>query len=372
MHVLTLFPALVPRGWHWGMRELLEDRSIEMSMDRVSRILQIIVYLQGRQPLTSSELMARLQISRRTLFRDLKMLEMAGIPYYHEAGQGYRLGKGFYLPPVSLTVPETLGLMLLAKTTQARKHAPLVQAAVSAITKLTATVPDEIRQTCTDMLSRVSVDHGAQLDQPLEAEHYLTLQRCIDEGRCCKIIYKSPADPEVQEMRLDAYALHFSAKVWYVMGYCDVFDEVRILKLSRIQRLSLMQRLFVKPRKFSPMDKIGKAWHLIPEGRIYQVELLFSARVATNVIETRWHASQQHELLADGRCKMTFEVDGIGEIAWWICGYADQVEVIGPTALRRRVKQMLAQALAAYDKEAGMGQPDQEVTMPKVVNVVKK
>lgn len=300
--------------------------------------------------------MSRLQVSRRTLFRDLKMLEMAGIPYYHEAGEGYRLGKGFYLPPVSLTVPETLGLMLLAKATLARRHAPLVKAAVSAISKLTATVPEEIRQTCTDMLAQVSVDDGTHLDQPVEAEHYLTLQRCIDEGRCCKIHFKSPIDPDGQEMRLDAYALHFAARAWYVMGYSDVFDEVRMFKLSRIQSLSLMQRLFVKPRKFNPMDKIGKAWHLIPEGHVYHIELLFSACVAMNVIETRWHNSQQHEMLEDGRCKVTFEVDGVGEIAWWICGYADQVEVINPPALRHRIKEMLTQALIAYEK----GPPDPE------------
>lgn len=322
-----------------------------MSMDRISRILQLIVYLQGRVPLTSRELMDRLEVSRRTLFRDLKMLELAGIPYYHEAGQGYRLGKGYYLPPVSLTVPETLGLMLLAKSTQARRRAPMGQAAVSAIAKLTATVPDEIREACTDMLAQVSVDHGAQLDQyqDIEAAHYMNLQHCIDEGRCCHITYKSPSDAEAMTLRLDAFALHFAARAWYVMGYCDCFDEVRTLKLSRIQSLEMLPRMFVKPKQFSPMDKIGQAWHLIPEGRMYAIELLFSPRVAINVIETRWHASQQHKMLEDGSCKVTFEVDGLNEIAWWICGYADQVEVLKPVALRQRISKMLSDALAKYE-----------------------
>lgn len=329
-----------------------------MSMDRVSRILQLIVYLQGRQPLTSMELMERLEVSRRTLFRDLKMLEMAGIPYYHEAGRGYRMGKGYFLPPVSLTVPETLGLMLLGKATLARKGAPMVQATVSAIAKLTATVPDEIRQACMDMLSQVTVDHGAHLDDNQEAQHYLNLGRCIDEGRCCKVRYTSPVEPEPLEMRLEPYALHFAARAWYVMGYCDCFDEVRMLKLGRIASLEMMGRLFVKPKNFSPMDKIGQAWHLIPEGRMYHVELLFSAKVAMNVVETRWHASQQHETFEDGSCRVTFDVDGLGEIAWWICGYADQVEVVNPPALRRRVSQMLAKALAKYNEPSTAEEAD--------------
>lgn len=322
-----------------------------MSMDQVSRVLQLIVYLQGRVPLTGVELMSRLGVSRRTLFRDLKMLELAGIPYYHELGRGYRLGKGYYLPPVSLTVPETLGLMLLGKSTLARKGAPMVQATVSAIAKLTATVPDEIRQSCTEMLAQVSVDHGAHLDQNIEAAHYLNLQLCIDEGRCCRVLYKSPVDPEPTAIRLEPYALHFAARAWYVMGYCDCYDEVRTLKLGRIQQLDMLTRLFVKPKAFSPMDKIGQAWHLIPEGRVYRIELEFSARVATNVVETRWHASQQHKLLNDGRCRVSFEVDGLGEIAWWIAGYADQVKVIKPLALQNRLKQMHTRALAQYDDD---------------------
>lgn len=340
-------------------------------MDRVHRILRLIVLLQSRQALSSRDLMDQLGVSRRTLFRDLNTLELAGIPYYHEKRRGYRIGKGFFLPPVSLTVPETLGLMLLAKSTATRKGAPLGRAAVSAIAKLTATVPDEIRQACNDLLTHVSVDHGAQLDQDQESVHYVSVQRCIDEGRCCKVVYNSPAEPEIITMRLDPYALHFASRAWYVIGYCDHYQDVRILKLSRLQSVEPMQRLFVRPKNFNPMDKIGQAWQLIPEGQIYCIELEFSARVASNVIETRWHPSQKHEMLEDGRCRVSFEIDGLGEIAWWICGYADQVIVISPPQLRHRVARMLKHAFEQYipthqetDNEASMDDDPDLLTSP--------
>jgi len=328
-------------------------------MDRVHRILRLIVLLQSQQGYGSRELMEQLGVSRRTLFRDLNMLELAGIPYHHEKGKGYRINQDFFLQPINLSAAETMGLMLMAKTTAARKNTPFGKAAISAVTKLIAMVPEDIRQTCQDLLSHVSVDHGAQLEQDeKEANHYIHLQQCIDEGRCCRITYRAPSDPEPQVMRLEAYAMHFASRAWYVIGYCDIHQEVRLLKLGRIVQIEMLERLFVRPTNFTVQDKIGKAWQLIPEGTIYDVELEFSARVASNVVETRWHASQKHRMLPNGRCRVTYEVDGLNEISWWICGYADQVEVISPPQLRQRVKQMLSRACQQYADDSYRRTPD--------------
>lgn len=321
-------------------------------MDRVHRILKLIVLLQGRQGIAGRELMEQLGVSRRTLFRDLNVLELAGIAYHHEKGQGYRLAHQSFLKPLNLTVPETLGLMLLAKTTPARRTAPLGRDAVSAIAKMTAMVPGDVRQACHDLLAHVSVDHGAQLHAGNEAANYIHLQRCLDESRRCRLTYQGPCDPEPVVVGLDPYAMHFASRAWYVMGHCDRFDEVRMFKLGRIKAIEPMEAFFVRPAGFNPMDKIGQAWQLIPEGKVHAIELEFSRRVAGNVVETRWHASQKHRTLPDGRCRVTFEVDGLNEISWWICGYADQVQVIKPPELRSKVADMLRQALRAYEGDA--------------------
>lgn len=321
-----------------------------MASNRVHRLLRLILLMQGPRPRTVNELAREIGVSRRTVFRDLNLLELAGIPYYHdEAVQGYRIDSHFYLPPVNLTVPETLGLMLMGKAAHAQRGKPMFDSALAAIAKLTDTVPEPIREACGEMLERVSFDPGATTISQAENRHYVTFQQCIDEGRACRIEYQTVPTHEGQLVCvLYPYLLHFSARAWYVMGPTDVHKEVRVFKLGRVITAEMLDEKFEKPHGFRASDKLGKAWQMVPEGKIHKIEVEFSARVATNVMEVRWHPTQQRELLDDGRCRLTFEIDGLGEVAWWLCGYADQVKVISPPELQRRVTQMLENALKQY------------------------
>lgn len=278
------------------------------------------------------------------------MLQLAGIPYYHEPTLGYRVARSFFLPPISLTVPETLGLMLLGKTASAQRSRPLYTPALEAVNKLTATIPEPIRSACADLMTHVTIKADGLSNADPEARYYNELHRCIDESRACRITYKSPIEPGPITFELEPYALHFAARAWYVLGRSDLHHEVRTFKLVRIKSLQLLQRLFDRPCRFKVEDHIGQAWQLIPEGKIYNVELQFQPKVATNVAEVRWHPSQKFYFLDDGSCRMSFRVDGLTEIAWWICGYADQVIVLKPLQLRRRVKEMLRSAIKNYSE----------------------
>ncbi|MCC7407755.1 MAG: WYL domain-containing protein [Phycisphaeraceae bacterium] len=313
---------------------------------RIQRLLRLISLLQSSRARSAVDLAVEMNVSRRTLFRDLEVLQKAGIPCYHQTGHGYRIAQSFFLPPISLTVPETLGLLLLAHTARATGKGPLRQAALSAVNKLLTSVPDPIRTVCAELTQAVSINPTPQpgTDADAEANHYLALHRCIDEGRACRILYESPVEDKPLDCLLEPYALHFSAVSWYVLGKTDVHKQVRVLKLARIRQLEPTPKLFRKPKNFSVQEKLGRAWRLIPEGEIHHVELEFAPKVATNVSEVLWHPSQKSTILPDGRCRMTFDVDGLSEIAWWLCGYADQVRVIAPPALRQRVAQMHKQA----------------------------
>jgi proteasome accessory factor B len=318
-----------------------------MGVSRVHRLIRLITVLQSGRPWGVAELEEELAVSRRTVFRDLEMLQAAGIPCYHDPQQGYRIRDNFFLPPISLTVPETLGLMILGKTAAARRDRPLASSALSAIYKLVNTVPDPIRSACGELMSHVTVDPGPLAQNEQEPDHYNLLQRCIDERRVCRVRYCSPVQPPL-ECRLYPYALHFAARAWYVFAATDAFDQIRTFKLARFDWLEPTEERFTRPRDFTPAAKLGNAWQLIPEGAEYDIELDFSPKVATNVSEVRWHQTQQQQMLEDGRCRMWFRVDGLTEIAWWICGYADQVVINRPEALRQRVREMLEAALANH------------------------
>lgn len=302
--------------------------------------------LQSGRARTVAELTAELGVSRRTLFRDMKLLEAAGVPYFHEPGQGYRIARSFFLPPINLTVLETLGLMLQAKQVAAQDGKPLSDHALSAINKLTATVPEPIRSACNELMSRVGVSPPQAASSRGEDALYSQLQRCMDEGRACRFRYNSRQNDEPSAItgELEPYAIHYVGRAWYVWGRSTLHKDVRVFKLARFAALEPLSRRFDPPANFSVERKLGKAWQMIPEGKVYNIELLFDPKVAANVSEVRWHPTQKADILDDGRCRMTFEIDGLNEISWWLCGYADQVEIVKPVALRRKVGEMLKRA----------------------------
>ena len=90
---------------------------------------------------------------------------------------------------------------------------------------------------------------------------------------------------------------------------------------------------------------------MIPEGKLYNVHLHFSRQVAGNVAEVQWHRSQRVEWNDDGSAEFFATVDGLGEIGWWVLGYGDQVEVISPAPLRKRIADVAQGVLNQYRRE---------------------
>jgi len=314
-----------------------------MGISRVHRLIRLITLLQSHLARSADELTLELGVSRRTLFRDLKLLEAAGVPYYHERGKGYRIRQSFFLPPINLTVAETMGLMILAKSAEADRTRPLAPAALSAIYKLIAIVPEPIREACGDLLENITVDPGQSVDGQGESRVYLDLQRGIDQRLACDVVYQSPVDDEPLACRLMPLAMHLANNAWYVLGKTNHKphgQSIRVFKLVRFKSVTLTGKAFKRPANFKVSDKLGKAWRLNPEGREYNVEIEFTPMVATNVAEVRWHATQKTRMLDDGGCRLTFRIDGLNEIAWWVCGYADQARVVAPDQLRKRVADM--------------------------------
>jgi predicted DNA-binding transcriptional regulator YafY len=319
----------------------MSSKGLRVSVQRIQRLLRLITTLQSGSARTSGDLMLELGVSRRTLFRDLEAVHQAGIPCHHKAGQGYRMAPSFFLPPINLTVPETLGLMLLGKTAAGQSHHPMLGSALAAIHKLVSTVPNSIRGACADLIGPVSVGEDPHSAEHADARYYTMLLRCIDEGRVCAMTYPNPVEPGSFNCHLEPLGLHLAARFWYVLGRTDLHPkEVCIFKVTRIHRLEPTDQMFPVSKSFRVPQRFRNAWQLDPEGHTYHIELEFTAQCGVNVAEVIWHPSQKHQMLSDGRCVMSFDVDGIRGIARWICGYADEVVVRCPVTLRDLVVSM--------------------------------
>ena len=309
-----------------------------MKSSRIGRVVKILTTLQAGKSYAVSDLSKIFGTSRRTVFRDLKELRAIGVPYHYDAKTGgYTIEPEFFLPPIDLNLQEALSLLLLVHKASSQMQLPFKNSALLAALKIENNLPAKIRQYCNTALQNVSARPGAQAPTKSLDTTFAQLQKAITKKHKVNIRYNSLFEGEVIELDLDPYHLLFNQRAWYVVGFSSMHESVRTFKLNRIRELEVTEKCYLSGEHFDLNDYLGKAWAMIPEGRIYDVKLRFLPKVANNVTEVQWHSTQKVTRNGDGSATVEFRVDGLGEISWWILGYGDQVQVIAPKALRERI-----------------------------------
>ena len=322
-----------------------------MKSSRVSRVVRILTTLQASESYSPVDLEKLLCVSRRTVFRDLKELQNIGVPYkFDKKRGGYSIDPKFFLPPIDFNLAEALSLLLLMHKISHHIPMPFANSALQVGLKIENRLPANIKEYCRTALQNISVSSGKSAGVNLLDNIFAELQKAIHKGQKVKLVYDSLFDKKVIETVLSPYHLMFRNRTWYVLGKSQLHGQVRTFNLGRIKSVEKTSLYFSVSDSFDVYDHFGKAWSMIPEGRIYDIKLRFLPKVAKNVSEVQWHCTQKNRWNEDGSVTVEFRVDGLGEIAWWILGYGDQVQILSPEALRKIVIQK-AQSLIENNKD---------------------
>ena len=312
-----------------------------MKRSRINRVIEILTTLQAGESYTVSELSEMFGTSRRTIFRDLKELQDIGVPYHYDAETGgYSIRPEYFLPPADLNLHEALSLLLLAHKVSNQVQLPFKRSALLAALKIENNLPAKIRQYCSTALRNISAGAGeqTQLCQNTRFDRtFAQLQEAIAKKRKVNICYSSFLESTVSNVELCPYHLLYNNNAWHVLGRTSLDNSIRTFELNRIRELEITEKCFLIDGDFDVSEYLGRAWSMVPEGRIYHVKLHFLPQVANNIAEVKWHRTQKVTFNGDGSAIVEFRVDGLNEITWWILGYGDQVQVLTPKALRKRV-----------------------------------
>ena len=322
-----------------------------MRVSRIHRLLRLITLLQSDRGMTVTELADELQVSRRTVFRDLNMLELAHIPYYFDRERnGYRINRHFFLPPVNLDLTEALSVMLLAVRQGVPGGLGWSHHAHRAAMKLESALPDPVRRHIGDLLKGMDI-HLAPSAGSGGADAFMEdIAVAIARRKACRLVYSSFYDRKQIRLTVHPLRLVFVHRAWYVLAWTKRFGEIRTFKLGRIDQLDVTDKTFMPPPEKAE-EHFGQAWSMIPEGKCHNVHLRFDSQVAGNVAEVGWHDSQEVHWRDDGSMDFRVRVDGLGEITWWILGYGDKVRVVKPVALARKVQTIARQMVQLYDRK---------------------
>ena len=199
-------------------------------MRRADRLFEIVHHLRGRRLTTAAQLAEWLEISERTVYRDIADLQKSGIPIDGEAGVGYRLHPDFDLPPLMFNHNEIEALVIGARMVESWGGPGLAQGARSALSKIATALPKDKRVTLES--SRlfspdffINPRMSAQMDQ---------LRVAIDKRRVVELEYRD-AGSKTSQRRVRPLGLFFWGYAWSLGAWCDLRNDFRNFRLDRIE-----------------------------------------------------------------------------------------------------------------------------------------
>ncbi len=225
----------------------------ENETKRISRLTAILTHLQTKRLVTASELANKFSVSIRTIYRDIRALEQAGVPIVTEEGKGYSLMEGYKIPPVMFTEAQANALIIAEQLVLKNKDTSFINDYSEAIDKIKAVLKYSQKDKVNLLSDRTRFDQN--LNRERNSNNLSDLQFALTNFYLTKIDYVN-AEDELTTRIIEPFAL-LSTENWLLVAYCQLRDEFRFFRLDRIKKLQVLSEHF-EPHKMTLQEYFDK------------------------------------------------------------------------------------------------------------------
>jgi predicted DNA-binding transcriptional regulator YafY len=331
---------------------------------RADRLLSIMLLLQVHRRMTARDLARRLEVSPRTIHRDMEALGGAGVPVVAErgAGGGWRLLEEYRTNLTGLNEAE-IQAVFLTKPPRLLADLGLGKAAEAALIKLLAALPSTSRRRAEDIRTRIHIDVPGWRPSE-ETAHYLPLlQEAIWQERRLRLTYER-ADGTAVERLVDPLGLVAKGSVWYLVAAVD--GDPRTYRVSRIQRAEPIDEARTWPKDFDlaaywEQSEAAFRAHLPRFLATIRVHPSIAARVRSGERYSR--VEREHPPEADGWVRLDMNFEEEHNAREFVLSFGPRIEVFEPQALREQVIAAAAAITCLYiecDRASAVDMPVDE------------
>ena len=213
-------------------------------MRRADRLFQIVQLIRGR-PLTTADFLARqLEVSLRTVYRDIAALAEQGVPIEGEAGVGYRMRAGFDLPPLMFSKQEAQAMVAAVRMAEGRLDTALARHAELALSKILGVLSPDARTAAESLALFAPL---AALD-PATSAHLTLLREATEARRKLSLGYLDLGGLQTQRV-VRPLACLFWGPVWTLAAWCELRQDFRSFRVDRIETLAVAEPFRDEPGK---------------------------------------------------------------------------------------------------------------------------
>ncbi|MGO8946212.1 MAG: helix-turn-helix transcriptional regulator [Ktedonobacterales bacterium] len=338
---------------------------------RADRLLSLLLLLENRGRMTASELAQRLEVSERTIYRDITALGTAGIPVYAERGPGggCRLVEGYHTDLTGFT-EEEVRTLFLSGAPGLLNDLGLSTALEVAALKLIAALPAAYRQRVQQARQRIHVDPVSWSPYDEAVPNLAALQQAVLEEKRLRLLYRK-GNGEVVERIVDPLGLVAKATVWYlVCRYIDPAGQLRVFRVSRVLEVMFQGEASERPIDFD-LAEYWQSWSrefsaMLPQ---YEVRVRIEPPAVPVVVSILGDGMARRIEGAtkekDGAIYVSLTYDSLEHARSRLLSVGTLLEVVEPPELRESIMDCASRIISFYSRSTPAGSTPAGAGVPR-------
>lgn len=327
-----------------------------MRGDQLTRHLRIVNLLSGRVGRSLDQLKAELGVTKRTIQRDIAVLEAAGFPVFSESRDGTVYWR--VLDPtkeaaeLSFNLAELMALYFSRDLLRVLNGSPMQTALDSALEKIGARLPSSGHDLLRRLKQQTAVSVTGWKDYSESSKTIDALNRAIRHRLTIQIQHKPLKTPKAQLRAVDPYRLWYPGGGLYLVAYDHAKRAMRTFAVERINHVNTTNQRFTVRDDFD-FEEFQRTAFPIHGGESQLVRIRFSADQAPYIMERHWHDSEKFFPQADGSVIMELQVGNLWEVKRWLIGWGSDAELLAPYDLRSQILQECSLVSQIYAAKSG-------------------
>lgn len=312
-------------------------------MNRLDRITAILIQLQSRKVVKAQDIADRFEISLRTVYRDIKALELAGVPIIGEAGVGYSIMDGYRLPPVMFTHQEATAFLTAEKLVDKFTDEATAEQYKNALFKVRSVLRSDEKGMLEDI---EDVIHVLKSDRRESPSYMYELLKSISDKKAVSIEYYANYKAEVSTRIVEPVGLYYIGDYWHLVAWCTLRNDYRDFRLDRIQQLKNTDVDFTQERM--SLEEYMKGYRY--KNELITVVVQFSKHLSRFIKEQRMYFGYVSEEDKGDVVEMTFLTSSLFIFSKWLVSFGNQATIIEPQELNQEVIKLIEELQTHYQK----------------------
>lgn len=307
-------------------------------MNRIDRLTAILIHLQSKKIVTAHEIADRFEISVRTVYRDIRALEEAGVPIGSEAGKGYFIVDGYYLPPVMFTQEEASSLILAEKLVEKMTDISIDNNYKSALYKIKSILDSDEKEYVDNVNDNVHVLFQPYIETSFPNNFISDIQKALANQKILEVKYHSIGKDETTCRLIEPLGLCYYSFSWHLIGFCKLRSDYRDFRVDRIKELNITQESCSKDKKITINEYFEQ---LMDSNTLKPIIVRFDNSLKKDISKAKYYYGFICEKELPDCLEITFLIDSLDYIAKWLLTFGSKIQIISPTVLIDSIKRMI-------------------------------